>query len=291
MCFLFWSASLSLMLLHWYLSILYKLCCQVTSPTKSSLYSLDLPQGCQWHFNRFRCGFPTKNVIILVVTIASLVWGVYPIYIVQNIGFNCWGRFQCCSFFFGNRHNTRLEFGDRHISVLCFTNTSCLLFRDASKTRQMQENIEEKLALALQDLARRCHWFWSAVFEKLASMGENWITDGMVHGFSWGLSLLKCCIFWIYLIYLIRFCVHIFSFCLKSTTLQDLENDQFSKPTQFCGDIAREWTGLAKSVAGSLKESTAGNILGTLKSIPHRKSTAMISWLFNQPPPNVPPRK
>ena len=94
-----------------------------------------------------------------------LGWGVYPIYIyiVQNPGFNCWGRFQCCSFFFGNRHNTSLEFGDRHISVLCFTNTS--LFRDASQTRQMQENIEEKLALALQDLARRCHLILeSAVF-------------------------------------------------------------------------------------------------------------------------------
>ena len=75
LCVFFWSASLSSMLLHWYLSILNKLCCQVTSPTKSSLYSLDLPQGCQWHSNRFRCGFPTTNVIILVVTIASWVGG------------------------------------------------------------------------------------------------------------------------------------------------------------------------------------------------------------------------
>ena len=73
-------------------------------------------------------------------------------------------------------------------------------------------------------------------------------------------------------------CLHLYFLCLKSTTSQDLENDQFSMPTQFCGDMAREWTGLAKSVAGSLKESTAGNILGTLKSIPHRKSTVMISW-------------
>lgn len=81
------------------------------------------------------------------------------------------------------------------------------------------------------------------------------MTVALVHVFflRGGLSFPKCCIYldlsdnvlWSY----------IYPFCLQSTTLQDLETGQFTRPQQFCGDIARERTGLAKSVAGSLNPS------------------------------------